>query len=145
MELIQIQHLMNTYLAGETLTLKEQIPYLDFAIDELNAALNARYPTFTELLQKFPDAKQYDFFPDKYIRRVVVPGAAWNFYVTDEEGIQSATQYQADFEKGKFLMQRDMLYAIPEEFQAPEEAGFITGTYSNDTVGYRGLEIDLDF
>lgn len=145
MKLVDIQKLMNNALAGETLTLKEMLPHLDFAIDEINDTLNSTYPTFSELLAKEPEAKEYAFFPDRYIRRTVISGAAWNYYVVDEEGLQTSLQYQVDFEKGKFIMQRDMLYNIPTEYQAPMSRGYIVGDRSNDTVGERGLEVDLDF
>lgn len=136
---------MNTQLAGETLTFKEMIPHLDFTIDEINNELNSTYPTFSELIAAAPDADGYAFFPDQYIRRVVVTGAAWNFYVVDEEGLQTADQYQADYSRNKFYMVRDMLYAIPEEFQASNERGFVIGNRRNDTVGLRGIEVDLNF
>ena len=136
---------MNNTLAGETLTLKEMLPHLDFAIDDINDTLNTIYPTFSELLLKEPETKEYTCFPDRYIRRTVISGAAWNYYVVDEEGLQTAIQYQADFEKGKFIMQRDLLYSIPKEYQAPIARGYVIGDRSNDTVGERGLELDLDF
>lgn len=145
MLLTDIQKLMNNTLAGETLTLKEMLPHLDFAIDEINSDLNSVYPTFSEMLAQNPDAKEYAYFPDRYIRRAVISGAAWNYYVIDEEGLQTSVQYQSDFEKGKFIMKRDMLYAIPEEYQASDAAGFVVGASDNDTLGYRGLEVDLDF
>ena len=145
MKLVDIQKLMNNALAGETLTLKEMLPHLDFAIDEINDTLNSIYPTFSELLAEEPEATEYSFFPDRYIRRTVISGAAWNYYVVDEEGLQTSIQYQADFEKGKFVMQRDMLYNIPEQFQASVHRGFVVGDSDNDTVGERGLEVDLDF
>jgi hypothetical protein len=97
------------------------------------------------MLEQNPEAKEYAYFPDRYIRRTVISGAAWNYYVVDEEGLQTSLQYQVDFEKGKFIMQRDMLYAVPAEYQASSTQGFIVGPDSNDTVGARGLELDLDF
>jgi hypothetical protein len=118
---------------------------LDFAIDEINDSLNSIYPTFSELLAENPEAKEYAYFPDRYIRRAVISGAAWNYYVVDEEGLQTSLQYQVDFEKGKFIMQRDMLYNIPKEYQAPLSHGYVIGDRSNDTVGERGIEVDLDF
>ena len=145
MLLTDIQKLMNNTLAGETLTFKEMLPHLDFAIDEINDTLNSVYPTFSELIAKEPEAKEYAFFPDRYIRRAVISGAAWNYYVVDEEGLQTSLQHQVDFEKGKFIMQRDMLYNIPAEYQAPMSRGYVVGDRSNDTVGERGLEVDLDF
>ena len=136
---------MNDTLAGETLTLNEMLPHLDFAIDEINDTLNSVYPTFSEMLEQNPEAKEYSFFPDRYIRRAVISGAAWNYYVVDEEGLQTSPQYQAAFEKGKFIMQRDMLYSIPDKYKASETKGYVIGARDNDTLGERGIEVDLDF
>lgn len=138
-----IQKLFNTALAGETLSIKEMVPHLDAAIDSINEKLNTCYPVFSDLDLTVAGAA-YDYFPDKYIRTVVIPGAAWHYYVMDEEGLQTAPQYQLDFENGKFVMQRDMLYNIPEEYQADIEAGSIVGDSENDTLGFRGLVCDIN-
>lgn len=143
MLLTQVQKLFNDALAGETLSLKEMLPHLDAAIDSINAKLNSTYPVFSDIPHATVDAV-YDFFPDKYIRTVVIPGAAWHFYVMDEEGLQTAPQYQQDFENGKFIMQRDMLYKIPEEYQDDDHAGFVVGDPESDIFGDRGLVVDID-
>jgi len=139
----QVQKLFNEALAGETLSFKEMLPHLDAAVDDINAKLNTKYPVFSEIQSDAYDAV-YDCFPDKYIRMVVIPGAAWHFYVMDEEGLQTAPQYLTDFENGKFIMQRDMLYKIPEEYQDDDHAGFIVGDPSSDLFGDRGLIVDID-
>lgn len=143
MLITNIQKLFNTALAGETLTIREMLPHLDFAIDSINSKLNTCYPVFSEIDTTTYDAV-YDCFPDKYIRTVVIPGAAWHYYVMDEEGLQTSPQYQKDFEEGKFIMQRDMLYDIPEEYQAESESGSVVGNIENDTLGYRGLVVDIE-
>ena len=143
MLLTQVQKLFNEALAGETLSYKEMLPHLDAAIDDINAKLNTIYPVFSDVPYDTADS-EYSFFPDKYIRMVVIPGAAWHFYVMDEEGLQTAPQYQVDFENGKFLMQRDMLYKIPEEFQDDDNQGFIVGDPESDIFGDRGLVVDID-
>ena len=139
----QIQKLFNDALAGETLSYKEMLPHLDAAIDSINTKLNTKYPVFSDVPYGTAESA-YAFFPDKYIRMVVIPGAAWHFYVMDEEGLQTAPQYQTDFENGKFIMQRDMLYNIPEEYQEDEHAGFIVGDPESDIFGDRGLVVDID-
>lgn len=143
MLITDIQKLFNAALAGETLTILEMVPHLDAAVDGINDKLNTVYPVFSEIDLFKPEAV-YEHFPDKYIRTVVIPGAAWHYYVTDEEGLQTAPQYQLDYENGKFIMQRDMLYSIPEKYQADIERGSIVGNTYNDTLGYRGLVCDLD-
>lgn len=143
MLLTQVQKLFNEALAGETLSYKEMLPHLDAAVDGINTTLNTIYPVFSEVPYENSES-EYSFFPDKYIRLVVIPGAAWHFYVMDEEGLQTAPQYQTDFENGKFLMQRDMLYKIPEEFQDDDQQGFIVGDPESDIFGDRGLVVDID-
>lgn len=143
MLLTRVQKLFNEALAGETLSYKEMLPHLDAAIDGINTTLNTIYPVFSDVPNDTADA-EYNFFPDKYIRMVVIPGAAWHFYVMDEEGLQTAPQYQADFEHGKFIMQRDMLYKIPEEYMDDDHAGFIVGDPESDIFGDRGLVVDID-
>ena len=143
MLLTQVQKLFNEALAGETLSYKEMLPHLDAAIDSINTKLNTTYPVFSDVPYGDADSA-YAFFPDKYIRMVVIPGAAWHFYVMDEEGLQTAPQYQQDFENGKFIMQRDMLYKIPEEFQDDDHAGFVVGDPESDIFGDRGLVVDID-
>ena len=143
MLITQIQKLFNEALAGESLSYKEMLPHLDAAIDSINAKLNKTYPVISDVhAETYDDV--YDFFPDKYIRMVVIPGAAWHFYVMDEEGLQTAPQYLQDFENGKFIMQRDMLYKIPEEYQDDDNQGFIVGDPESDIFGDRGLVVDID-
>lgn len=134
---------VNKKLAGEQLTMREMLPFLDDAIDAINTKLNAKYPSFTAYTGLL-GATAYDCFPDKYIRSVVIPYAVWEYYVADEEGLQAAQQFQADANTGLFYMQRDMLYNIPEIYQAPEECGSIIGQDSSDVFGFRGLIADLD-
>lgn len=105
---------INGKLAGELLTYSELLPFLDNVIDDINIQLSTCYPVFSEI----PEGKtDYDYFPDMYIRSVVVPGAAWYYFVMDEEGIPTATQFQSDYQLNLFHMHRDMMYHIPEEYQ----------------------------
>lgn len=143
MLLVQIQKLFNEALAGETLSYKEMLPHLDAALDSINSTLNTTYPVFSDVPYENSESA-YEFFPDKYIRTVVIPGAAWHFYVMDEEGLQTAPQYQVDFENGKFIMQRDMLYKIPEEYQDDDQQGFIVGNPESDIFGDRGIVVDME-
>lgn len=142
MTIYDVQKLFNAMLAGDTLPLRDMQIHLDAAIDAVNQKLNSCYPTFTEMLNDEEKENVYDYFPAIYIRTVVVPYAVWNYYVMDEEGLQTAQQYQANALQGLFTMQRDMLYNIPEEFQADDRQGSIRG--QGNTFGYRGLDLDLD-
>ena len=113
---------VNAKLAGEQLTFEEMVLFLDETIDDINRELNACYPAFSEVDRSL----DYNYFPNKYIRSVVITGAAYKFYVTDEEGIITATQYQYDYLNNLFAMKRDYSASVPEEYLA-DEKGYLTG------------------
>lgn len=136
----------NVLLAGDNLPLREVLPHLDYTIDRINETLNTCYPTFSEYRTYLDEAHdvcirdKYDLFIDKYIRQVCIKGAAWHYYVTDEEGLQTAPQYSADFENALFVMQRDMLYNIPEEYQADVMQGTVATAIDHWNLGDRSIE-----
>ena len=70
-----------------------------------------------------------------YIRSVIIPGAAYKFYVTDEEGISTATQYQYDYAERMFRMKRDYSNQIPEEYQA-DKRGYLEGPELHNPLTY---------
>lgn len=127
--------LINAKLAGELLTYKDLQPFMDNVIDDINAQLNTIYPAFSELGSFDVD---YNMFPDRFIRSVVVPGAAWYFFVADEEGSPTAQQLAQDYQRGLFLMLRDMLYNIPVQYQADS----LQGTVNFDFTVQQGIEFD---
>lgn len=140
MTIKDIQSLMNINLAGEQLTFKEMIPHLNYAIDEINAQLDALFPVLT-----IDDISgEYTAIPDRYIRSVVIPGAVVHFYTIDEEGNPQVPQFQIDYQKGIYYMVRDYSYAVPEEYQADASQGSVASTYA-DSQGLRGLEIDGNY
>ena len=139
MTLNNIVNLINKKLAGELLTYNEVIIFLDNTIDDINSQLNSCYPAFSELDSSVSD---YNYFPDKYIRSVVVPGAVWYFYVMDEEGMQTAPQYSADYSRGMFTMLRDHLYNVPVEYQADSHQGNVEFTFEQEE-GTPGINIDI--
>lgn len=128
MNIARIADLINASLAGEMLTVKEITPYIDSVIDEINTLMNSTFPVASELPVGIVD---YNYFPDRYIRSVVVPGAAWKFYVTDEEGAQTAMQYKDNYEQGKFYMLRDYSYCVPVEYQASIQQGTLKAVPDN--------------
>ena len=140
MTLTNVYKLLNKQLAGGILTAKEAALYLDYAIDSINVTLNSNFPTFTEVIDASGTA--YDYFPDKYIRMAVIPGAAWNYFTVDEEGSQVAMQTQMTFEQGKFYMLRDYASLIPDQYRLDGTQGCIVGNPDNLTTGDRGIEID---
>lgn len=137
MQINAIVRRINNKLAGEQLTYGELIDFLDDIIDLINSDLNTVYPAFSELPT---GSVEYTAFPDKWIRQVLVPGAAWKFYVSDEEGMATAEQYRQDFYDGLFKMLRDTLYDIPAEYQADVEQGSIIAPATNTVLGDRGFE-----
>lgn len=132
----QIINRINRKLAGEMLSYSELVDHLDSVIDDINTMLNSKYPAFSEI----PQANEYNVFPDKWIRQVVIPGAAWYFYVADEEGSQTAGQYKADYDKGLFFMLRDMVHLVPDEYRVQEVQGAVLFNEED-----RGLNVDGNF
>lgn len=126
---------VNTKLAGETLTFNQMRLFLDETIDDINTALNAKFPTFEGLT----DSDDYNYFPDKYIRSVVMTGAAHKFYVTDEEGILTAQQYSYDYSDRMFYMKRDYAHSVPEEYKEKGQ-GYIVckGDETRFMSGWKG-------
>ena len=131
---------INEQLSGELLTYNQLEPFLDQVIDDINSKLDTTFPSFSEFTQDaYPERyPNYNFFPDKYIRSVVIIGAAYKWFLVDEEGIPTATQFQYDYEDHLFIMLRDFLEHVPEEFQANSKAsveGLSDVAYKPDVVG----------
>ena len=113
---------VNTKLAGETMTFNQLKLFLSETIDDINRELCATYPSFDDL----KESDNYNYFPDKYIRSVVITGAAYKFYETDEEGIVTATQYHYDYMDNLFYMKRDYSCKVPTEYQDADR-GYVIG------------------
>lgn len=126
MKITQIVGLVNTKLAGETLTYNQMLSFLDDTINDINTNLNACFPTFSEVTTVVQADSVYDAIPDQYITSVVVIGAAYKFYTTDEEGLNVATGYQQEYERGLFYMMRDYSASVPEKYQA-QNRGYVEG------------------
>jgi hypothetical protein len=129
---------VNNKLAGETLTYSQMKDHLDSVIDDINSELNSIFPAFSELEDTVID---YNFFPERYIRQVVVSGAAVYFYGTDEEGEMVASQFQADYQRCLFYMIRDYSHLVPEDYRNDDTTGGIDFAVEEET-GVRGVEID---
>lgn len=119
---------INTKLSGELLITEELLPFLDDVIDDINEKLNAKYPSFTEYIKQQEnitfDNQVYDLFPDNYIRSVVIVGAAYKYYITDEEGASTADNYAMQYQAALFYMQRDYSASVPSEYKK-DGAGFL--------------------
>lgn len=132
----EIKQLINQNLAGEMLSWKQMMVNVNWAIDEINSELNAKFPTVTA------DTEEYTAIPDKYIRQVVIPGAVHNFYVIDDEGMTQEQNFYQMFAQGMFRMLRDYSHLIPEEYQDDMENGSVDSQYE-DSKGLRGIEGDI--
>lgn len=123
-----IINLISKHLADELVGESEMLSYMDRVIDDINTQMNTVFPTFTEFkeLNGNIDATMLDYnvIPDKYIRSVVVPGAAYKYYTTDEEGSYAAPKYEEDYKQGLFYMIRDFSFSVPAEYQADSQ-GFV--------------------
>lgn len=125
MELSKIVQFINDKLAGELLTFDLLKVHLDAVVDDINTSLNAKFPAFSDFTSAaFTQYPDYNFFPDKYIRTVVIPGAAYKFFVTDEEGLGTAPQYGFDYKDNLFKMLRDYLPLVPAEYRDTNEGGY---------------------
>lgn len=138
MKLEQLTRLTNLKLADELLSYVELLPYFNMVIDDINAVLNAQFPSFPEPPL---ETDEYTAIPDKYIRTVVIPGAAYKYYVVDEEGVGTAPVYADEYNTNTFLMLRDYLPFIPEEYQADVHQGSVRAKVDDD-YGDRGLELN---
>lgn len=142
MTLTKIVAAVNARLAGEQFTYTELEAHLDAALDQINTRLDATFPVFSEFNStdhaSYPD---YNFFPDKYIRMVVVPLAAAKFYSVDEEGAGGAADYRLEAEQNLFFMERDYSASIPEEYQATGQGHLPLTDLHED----RGIEYYGDF
>lgn len=137
---------INSQLAGELLSIAELAVFVDKAIDEINTRLNTKFPVLSQeitTIQETSSPLEYTAIPDKYIRTVVVPGAVFKYYTTDEEGAAVAPKYEEEFLKGLFYMERDYLNLVPKDYQETIDQGWITlQNGSNDQENIRGLTID---
>lgn len=108
---------INHKLAGEMLRETDLLSYMDKVVVDINNRLQARFPTFTEAKSLPGFNGDYNFFPDRYILGVVIPGSAYYFYTDEEEGERVASTFESEYASGLFVMSRDFLSQVPEIFQ----------------------------
>lgn len=116
---------LNHMLANETLRFQDTEHLFNRVIEEINSNLNAIYPTMTEFLTQSDITGDYNVFPDRYIRSVLIPGAAFYFYQEDEEGEYVASSFGATYRQNMFHMVRDHMMKVPEKYQSDNE-GYVT-------------------
>lgn len=122
MNINKILNKINGLLAGELLSYSELEVHMDAVIDDINSKLSSKFPAFSEFTSAdYPQYPDYNLFPDRFIRSVVCLGAAYKFYLTDEEGALSAEAYNYAYKDNLFLMQRDYSEKVPEEYRDYEQ------------------------
>lgn len=150
---------INKKLAGENLSFAELQLHIDSAIDDINAALNACYPTTSEMERTWeavandpttvlpedyrnwnaydtPDNNAYlTLFPAYVTRRVIVLGAALKWLTTDEEGLATSPEFEKEYKNELFLLQRDYSNKVPTHYQASEQ-GFVHDSFHNTGISF---------
>ena len=131
-------NLINHKLADELLSQTQLLMHMDSVIDDINAQLNSTFPTFSEVIQKEGDNNpDYQYIPDKYLRSVVVVGAATKYYEIDEEGNITAQLFAQDYRQQLFYMLRDFSMSIPEEYRAKDQGIIGLSDEDMNTPGLR--------
>lgn len=144
----KIVHAINEQLAGERLTTAKMMAHMDYAIHDINEAINADFPTVSEYADAqiaedntlTIDTVDYNLFPPRYISTVLVLGAARHFYRVDEEGAVSTPVLDAEYGKHLFYMQRDYIHAVPTQYQDCTYNGSIEHT-ERKTSGSQVMEL----
>ena len=136
MNILKLKNYINSnYIISEHLADDEIEGYMDDVIDDINERMQTVFPVFSEWASFVADYNQehqtdpdfvaldplvYSAIPDNYLRKVVGPGTALNFFTNDEEGEQVANKYYIQYERAITNMTRDYLVRVPELYQATD-------------------------
>lgn len=118
MKLSDLVKLTNEKLDGERFSEAQLINYMDAVIYDINEALSAVYPTFTEAKALPGYDGTYTLLPDLYLRNLVPVGAALKYYQSEEEGEGVARTYEQNYAMALFVIKRDYMEQVPEIFHA---------------------------
>ena len=133
--------LISHKLADELLSPTQLLKHMDSVIDDINTQLNSAFHTFTEEMQRQGTiALDYTAIPDKYLRSVVVVGAATKYYEIDEEGNPAAQSFAQDYNQQLFYMLRDYSFSVPEQYRVKTVQGVIG--LDNEKLNNPGLSLD---
>ena len=140
MTLLDIKKGLNSLLAGEMLSMDMMKQHINFAIDDVNAAMDTCFPVIDDVSDL---SDTYTAIPDKYLRMCILPGAAHHYYMVDDEGTTPEQDFARQYEAGKFFMLRDYSCSVPSEYQVQDNedgsfAGSVVSTYE-DYKGTRGV------
>lgn len=145
MKIQNLIELINHKLADELLSPSQLINHMDSVIDDINTQLNSTFPTFTEAMLAQGSLlanTDYNAIPDKYLRSVVVVGAATKYYEIDEEGNPTAQTFAQDYREQLFYMLRDYSFSIPEKYRASNIQGVLN--LNNADLNTPGLSLDTN-
>lgn len=131
---------VNHTLANETLRFQDIEHLLDRVLDDINGELESTYPSFSSFVDDLetPLDANYNFFPEKYIRSVVIIGVAYYYYQEDEEGESAAGSFNQSYRSAMWKFKRDFTMKVPVEYQSDQE-GFVT--MADDMFGGIGIDI----
>lgn len=148
MRIDKIVRKVNQFLAEEMLPISRIKDVCDDVIDDINERLCSCYPTLSDFCDahmrsdgQVDPAADYNYFPDEYIRQVVCKGAAYLYYVKDEEGNISAQMYGYKYDDALFNMTRDWIEQVPVAFRKDT----ITGAQAmSDNLNPKADPVPLD-
>jgi hypothetical protein len=144
MNYLEIKKELNILLNGELVPWKRLIGHINYAIDAINTDMNTCFPTISVDSSADDLGTEYTAIPDKYIRTVILPGAAHHYYMVDDEGTTPEIDFAREFAAGKFYMLRDYSCSVPAQYRVQDNedgsfAGSVESTYE-DSNGLRGIE-----
>lgn len=123
MQITNLVKRINQLLDGNIQSYTDLVPHLDSAMDDINADLSSVFPVFSDLPT---GTLVYEYFPDRYLRECVALGAAYYFYMTDEEGGQPPMGYAQRYAQARFQMIRDYLHLVPVTYHVKYTAGSVS-------------------
>jgi hypothetical protein len=147
MKITDIVLKINQNLAEEQLPISRIKDLVDDVIDDINSRLSSCFPSFTDFCDQhtvdgiLDTSANYNFLPALYIRQVLCKGAAYKFYVKDEEGNIAAAMFSYNYDDWLFNIERDFLELVPAIYQNTD----ITGAHvMSDNLNPRDNAIPLD-
>lgn len=136
MKVSDLVKLTNEKLDGERFTEAQLINHMDSVIFDINEALSAVYPTFSEAKQLPGYDGTYTLLPDMYLRNLVPVGAALKYYQAEEEGEGVARTYQETYGMYLFVIKRDYIEQVPEIFRALGRGVLDVSKWNKSVYGY---------
>lgn len=96
---------------------------LDDAIILINNTMHSKFPFMSEFFEATPEGN-YDFFPEEYIRSVVIEYVVSALYRREGEFSNEFNTAVGAYNRGLEVMFRDHYHRVPEEY-LDQEVGVI--------------------